>query len=256
MHALPPAADARPSLPARLRPALRSGGGVVVAVGIGAGGLALWAGLPPAVPLLALAAVVVLVGAVLGGLWQAGPAERFAPCSRVTLGRAGLGAILVGLFAAPAALAQPPLAWVAVAIAATALALDGVDGWLARRRNEATAFGARFDMEVDAALGLVLAGLAVASGKVALWVLALGLMRYGFVALAWVWPWLLAPLPESLRRKTVCVIQVGVLAALLAPAIPPMLATWMAGVALAALAGSFAVDIGWLWRQAPRGRAA
>ena len=39
--------------------------------------------------------------------------------------------------------------------AAAVVALDGVDGWIARRIGRTTVFGARFDMEVDAALMLV-----------------------------------------------------------------------------------------------------
>ena len=42
------------------------------------------------------------------------------------------------------------------ALAGFALALDGVDGHLARRFDQVSDFGARFDMEVDAALILVL----------------------------------------------------------------------------------------------------
>ena len=38
------------------------------------------------------------------------------------------------------------------------LALDGLDGWAARRQGLVSAFGARFDMEVDALLILALAG--------------------------------------------------------------------------------------------------
>ena len=44
-------------------------------------------------------------------------------------------------------------------------ALDGVDGWLARRSGIASAFGARFDMEIDALLILVLAVLAWRSAR-------------------------------------------------------------------------------------------
>ena len=40
-------------------------------------------------------------------------------------------------------------------LASVALILDGVDGKVARRTRNASAFGARFDMEVDAFLILV-----------------------------------------------------------------------------------------------------
>ena len=46
-------------------------------------------------------------------------------------------------------------------------ALDGVDGWLARRRGMSSAFGARFDMEIDALLVQVLAILVWRYGKAA-----------------------------------------------------------------------------------------
>ena len=43
-----------------------------------------------------------------------------------------------------------------VVLAAVALVLDGVDGQVARRTGTVSALGARFDMEVDAFLMLVL----------------------------------------------------------------------------------------------------
>ena len=60
--------------------------------------------------------------------------------------------------------------------------LDGVDGWLARRHRIASAFGARFDMEIDALLILALSVLAWRHEKAGAWVVASGLLRYAFVA--------------------------------------------------------------------------
>ena len=75
-----------------------------------------------------------------------------------------------------------------VVLATIALILDGVDGQVARRTNTVTALGARFDMEVDTFLLLVLsAHIAPALG---VWVLAIGLMRYAWVAARWLLPWL------------------------------------------------------------------
>lgn len=167
--------------------------------------------------------------------------------NRITLIRA----ILVALLAA--ALVQPTIyresAWLVAAIALVVLFLDGLDGWLARRLDQCTAFGARFDMEVDAALIMVLClGLAVI-GKVGLWVLAIGLMRYAFVAAMNIWPWLRQPLSPSFRRKLVCVWQVASLLLALLPVVPSGLAALLAFSALALLAFSFAIDIAWLWRQ-------
>ena len=62
--------------------------------------------------------------------------------------------------------------------------LDAVDGALARRSGLASDFGARFDMETDAAFTLVLCALVLQAGQAGPWVLAAGLMRYAFVAAA------------------------------------------------------------------------
>ncbi len=104
--------------------------------------------------------------------------------------------------------ALAPDAATSVVIASVAAALDGVDGWIARRTRTASAFGARFDMETDALLILVLSALVWRSGKAGAWVLASGLMRYAFVAAATIWPWMQEPLEPSRRRQAVCVVQV------------------------------------------------
>ena len=112
-----------------------------------------------------------------------------------------------------------------------------------RGATRCRARSARFDMEVDAFLILVLAALAWRFGKAGAWVLASGLMRYAFVAAAWLWPWLNAPLPPSRRRQAVCVWQIALLIGTIAPIIRPPLSVIVAAAALAALSWSFAVDI-------------
>jgi len=64
--------------------------------------------------------------------------------------------------------------------------LDGVDGWLARRAANTTAFGARFDAETDASLTLLLSASAVALERAWPWVVIAGMLRFLWVlALAW-----------------------------------------------------------------------
>src|SRR5258706_4017046 len=75
------------------------------------------------------------------------PYARLGPANYVTAVRALLVALVVGAIGEPY---DPRLAWAAVATAAAATALDGLDGWQARRSGMSSAFGARFDMEVDA----------------------------------------------------------------------------------------------------------
>src|SRR5207248_932960 len=83
---------------------------------------------------------------------------------------------------------------------AVVLLLDGLDGQVARRTGTASEFGARFDMEVDAFLILLLC--VVVSRALGPWVLAIGLMRYVFVAASWAMPWLTASLYPSMARKS------------------------------------------------------
>jgi phosphatidylglycerophosphate synthase len=138
--------------------------------------------------------------------------------------------------------------WVFLVLALVALALDGVDGWLARRQGLASAFGARFDVEVDALMALVLAVNAALNPQIGMVAVLLGLPRYAFILASQGLPWLRGPLPERFSRKVVCVMQLAALIALQAPILPPLLAVGLMGAAALALLWSFAVDILWLWR--------
>ena len=182
------------------------------------------------------------------------PTRGLGAANRVTLGRAALVLPLSALAVQPILLPDA-MAWLIIALATIATVLDGVDGWVARRSETASPFGARFDMELDSFLMLVLSLLVWRSGKVGAWAILIGLPHYLYVAAGWVWPMLRAELPPSVRRKAVCVAQGTLLLVCLGPIIPPALATASAAAALALLAWSFAVDIHWLYRWGPDGRA-
>jgi phosphatidylglycerophosphate synthase len=170
--------------------------------------------------------------------------ESFGAANGVTLARL----MLVCLFAAAALVGTPltpALAWIAFVGGLATLALDGLDGWVARRLDQASAFGARFDMEVDALFILVLSVLAYQSGKAGAWVLLSGAARYLYVAAGAVVPALRRPLYSSWRRKIVAVIQGTILVALLAPPVTPPVSGGLAAVGLALLIYSFAADIVW-----------
>src|SRR5690554_1529173 len=130
-----------------------------------------------------------------------------------------------------------------------ALILDGADGKVARATHSNSEFGARFDMELDALFILGLCAATMATGKAGLWVLALGLMRYGFVAASYPLTWLNQPLPDSFRRKTVCVWQVVTLMIAILPLTPAWFAGTTLAIALVLLAWSFALDVGWLYQR-------
>ncbi|MFF8288662.1 CDP-alcohol phosphatidyltransferase family protein [Streptomyces sp. NPDC016309] len=174
--------------------------------------------------------------------WPGGAA--FGPANAVTLARTTLVGGVTALVAELCAGAAPGAAL--VGLTAVALSLDAVDGRVARRTGTATAFGARFDMEADAFLILVLS--VCVSLSLGAWVLAIGGMRYVFVAAARVLPWLDGPLPPSTARKTVAAVQGVALLVAGAAILPRGAAFALVGVALALLVWSFARDVRWLWR--------
>lgn len=169
------------------------------------------------------------------------------PADRVTLIRAtlvgGVTALTVDSFVRPVPVE------VLVGLAALALVLDAVDGQVARRTGTSTALGARFDMEVDAFLILVLS--VYVAGSVGGWTLAIGLMRYAYVAATWVLPWMRRPLPARYWRKVVAATEGVVLVSAAADLLPRWLAVGALAASLALLTESFGRDVGWLWRRRP-----
>jgi len=67
-------------------------------------------------------------------------------------------------------------------------ALDGVDGWVAKKRGETSAFGAHFDMETDGYFVLLLGIELFTRGRYGLWILGVGLLRYVYVLALAVFP--------------------------------------------------------------------
>lgn len=172
---------------------------------------------------------------------------RFGIANTVTLLRLGLVvAISLLLWEAPSAAA----AGVVVVVTLVIVALDAVDGQVARRTGTATPFGARFDTETDAALILLLSALAWQHGKAGAWILAAGALRYLFVASGWLLPWMAAPLTPTRRGRIVAVLQMVGLTVVMTPVVPPPWSTLVAATSLAVLSWSFALDVGRLWRGA------
>jgi phosphatidylglycerophosphate synthase len=170
------------------------------------------------------------------------------PANRVTFLRAALVMPVAALVLHPAYLDAAATYWL-LGLVTLAVALDRLDGMVARRRGWVTAFGGRFDMELDALLIMVLALLVWQTGQAGAWVLLIGLMRYLFVAAGWRWQWLQGPLPPSRRRQTVCVVQSVSLLVALAPVVPPEHAAVIVLGALLLLVYSFSVDVFCLYRE-------
>ena len=191
---------------------------------------------------LALTGYALGTGLVLILMRRGYPHDTLGFCNVATLGRLALTAALIAPLAAEAA------PWGVFAVAAIALSLDGVDGWLARRDGLMSDFGARFDMEVDSALALILALNAWAAGSAGAIVLLIGLPRYAFAAATLAFPWLDGPLPERFSRKVVCVIQIATLIALQLPPVAANVANPVVAAVAVALVWSFGRDVLWLWR--------
>lgn len=196
---------------------------------------------------------LVLAGSHPGHEREPGPG--LGPANRVTFGRALLVTAVVALLPYLEG-AGSGTSWWIIVLATVAMVLDGLDGRVARRTGTSTAFGARFDMELDAFLLLGLSLLGWASGRVGAWILLVGGMRYLFVAAGWLWPVLSGELPESGRRKTVCVVQGIALLVCLGPVIPAWMASVVGGGALLLLSWSFAVDVRWLLKEGTGGASA
>lgn len=238
---MPPVSNSSPfPLPKRLSSSIELLVGALLLAGLGTL-------LAPLMPGAANWWVAIAFYGLISGLvlvfWPHGP---LGWANRVTLGRAVLVALVAGALVNDAFI---DAIWLWLGVSVIALLLDGVDGWIARRTRCHSSFGARFDMELDALLIMLLCvGLIMEEG-LGLWVLLIGGMRYLFVAASLPFPWLEAPLNDSYRRKAVCVWQVVAMLLALTPLTSPLLAGLLAFSALVTLIYSFGVDIKWLYQH-------
>jgi phosphatidylglycerophosphate synthase len=206
--------------------------------------LAVTVGLGAPARIVGLACAVTMAAALARGIARRS-GERLGQASWVTLARATL-AVGVAALATDSLDHGTPVALL-VTLAAVALALDAVDGWVARRTGTETGLGARFDGEVDAFLILALSAyVAPACGA---WVLAIGIARYLFLAGEWLLPWMRAPLPPRRWRKLAAATQGVVLTVAAAGVLPLALTQALLVAALVVLTASMAECVWWLWRR-------
>ena len=176
------------------------------------------------------------------------------PADWITLTRMLLIAGVTGLVAD--SFSRPVSVTALVTLSAVALALDAVDGQVARRTGTATPLGARFDGETDAFLILVLS--IYVSQDYGAWVLAIGAARYVFLLAGWLVPWLRAPLAPRFWRKVVAAVQGIALTVAASGVTSRVVGMITVAVALLLLAESFGRDVVWLYRAGagPRVRRA
>lgn len=161
------------------------------------------------------------------------PSGRFGLANAVT----GLRLLVLLTLALPANRLSGSLA---LTITLLVLALDLLDGWLARRFADASAFGAHFDMETDALLVLIVTlRLWLGQGFPA-WVLVSGCLRYGYVLWLWAWPGPAAAreAPRSRwARAAFTLLMLGLCIGLVLPGfggrLAALLGTWVVGLSFA-----------------------
>jgi phosphatidylglycerophosphate synthase len=118
---------------------------------------------------------------------------------------------------------------------------DGIDGYLARKFEQATLFGEIFDAEVDAFLALSLAFLIWQMHENSGWVLAAGLLRYIVVILYRLIGWHQRQRPAMPEAKVLAVIF---FISLLVPFVTEwMTAKWFVGAGCILVAISFAREM-------------
>lgn len=227
-----------------------AGAGVALVLLIGLLTVEWWMTPLPASGWAAAAAYLLVSNVLLVRGLQRRRTERFGPANIVTSMRSTLVGLITGLVVASFSGAVPvPLL---VGLVIPALALDAVDGWVARRTGSTSELGARFDMEVDAFLLLVLS--VYVAPLLGLWVLAIGVLRYAFVVAGWLLPWMRATLPYRYWRKVVTAYA-GVALAVACTGVLPVLSTVLVAGALVLLGESFGRDVVWLVRESVRERS-
>jgi phosphatidylglycerophosphate synthase len=186
-------------------------------------------------------AVTALLTAARGRRGQ----KSLGPADWVTLTRAYLASGIAALVAQDWVGVRVTVALVILGVAA--LALDGIDGRIARRTGTASALGARFDGEVDAYLILLLSvRLSLDYGW---WVVAAGVLRYAFLVAGWILPIFARPLPFRYWRKVATAATGIVLTVAIAGLLPEPIGVIGTLIVLALLMESFGRDTAWLYRN-------
>jgi phosphatidylglycerophosphate synthase len=168
-----------------------------------------------------------------------GPADLVTSARSVLVG--GVAALVVHSFVGPVPVGA------LTALAVVALVLDAVDGRVARYTRTVSAVGARFDMEVDSVLVLLLS--VYVARSLGVWVLAIGSVRYLHWIACRALPWLRGPVPPRYWCKVVAAVQGVVLTAVAAGVLPGVVAVLALVVVAALLAESFGREAWWLWRS-------
>jgi phosphatidylglycerophosphate synthase len=127
------------------------------------------------------------------------------------------------------------------------IAMDAVDGAVARRTGRMTAFGGRLDLEADAFLTLMMCVLLRQAGLVGSWILIAGLWRYVYSALVAAFPTRGEEPRSRLGRYVAAVLMLSLSGSFL---LGPRWAPLAAGLGTALVSYSFIHSLVWSYRPA------
>jgi len=171
--------------------------------------------------------------------------------SRITAIRA-TGAVLLGGFIVAGTGAETAN-WLPAVLFAAVAALDGIDGYVARRMDETSTFGGEFDTQVDAFAILIGTIVAVRLGAAPAVFVAIGLYQYVFFLgkkLRQHKGYAVHDLPPRKRRTYVGATSMIAVFVVLLPGVPSGVTWFLAVIAMIPITYSFAVDwlyaIGWM----------
>jgi phosphatidylglycerophosphate synthase/uncharacterized membrane protein YbhN (UPF0104 family) len=157
--------------------------------------LSAWIGYPPLLGFVAGFCCFILVARGQGS-WT--PAGRFGMPNLITTARL---LMTMGLLFA---YGRHP-GWQLAATAGFILLMDVVDGWVARKTGQSSAFGASYDVEADALLVMTIAMLLFSRDTAGPWVLLAGLLRYLYVLAPALFPTPAGQAPRSRHGRIVYV---------------------------------------------------
>jgi CDP-diacylglycerol--glycerol-3-phosphate 3-phosphatidyltransferase len=187
-------------------------------------------------------------GRLGGAFWR----RLFGLANAVTLVRGALYAVVAGFVVVPPSTA---LAWVPALCYGFGVALDSLDGTVARTVGQETDIGRRLDMAFDT-FGFVAAPLvAVSWGLLPVWYLALSAARYVFRGAVWqrrVRGLPVGDLPDSDLGRYLAGVQMVFVTIALAPPVPTDVVRTLAPLVLAPSLAVFTRDYLFVSGRLPR----
>ena len=169
--------------------------------------------------------------------------DTLGVATAATLTRGGALAALAGFLVVPEPTGHA--LWLPWGLYTVAVALDWIDGRLARRVGTESLLGAKLDTEFDA-LGLLIAGVVGLSyGVLPPWYLVVGFARPAYLGGLWLHRrrgGTVGTLPESGRRRQLAGLQMGVCSVALLPLVTPSTSIVLSTVVMVPFVALFARD--------------